>query len=152
RRTIRNRKDVQEWLHGGDSPGPRGDRRNVSDAHHRLPQTHTFVRSEEECMVPPDWPTKGASESIQSLRRLFQATTVCEPVVRIKRIVTEEVKQRAVILIRSRARDDFRLPACDKSILRCSNRILNVELLRRFECGDAVCATTRGQCRLIAGR
>src|SRR4051794_31934159 len=70
RRAIRNRKQVQEWLHASSGSGTRRDRRHVGNAYHRLAQTHPFIPREEERLVSLDWPTKRGAERIQALRRL----------------------------------------------------------------------------------
>src|SRR5689334_25112768 len=101
RATVRPRKRVQKALQRTGRALSQVQRRNVSNRRQRLPQAQSFIRAKEERLVAHDWPTKRAAEIVEPPRRLREVATVGKPVSGVKDVVAEEVKQRAMKLIRS---------------------------------------------------
>src|SRR5215218_9112698 len=118
RRAVCNREDFQKRSHRLRCGRSRRQRWNVSDTNHRLPQSQSFVRREEKYPVTFDWSTKRASERVQSFWRLAQPETVGKPIVRIERVVAEEVERRTMKCICSGARDHFNLSARNTTVFR----------------------------------
>ena len=81
-------------------------------------------------MVALNRPTKSTAKVRETMTRLNQSATVCEPVVRIQRLVTEEIEPGPVKLVCAGFSDNRNVRAGIPSVLSALTKTMDGDLLR----------------------